>query len=147
MAFVYNFARPAVTVDSIIFLKDTNRLKVLLIKRKNEPFKNCWAFPGGFIDIDEDIKDAAKRELEEECGLKNIDLQQFCTVGTPGRDPRGRTISIIYIGSTSIKNSEIHAGDDAADAGWFAIDEIPELAFDHKKILHDAIIHFNSSSV
>jgi 8-oxo-dGTP diphosphatase len=143
MSYNYEFQRPAVTVDCIIFLRDGNCMKVLLIKRKNEPFKGYYAFPGGFIDIDEDIEDAAKRELEEETGMKNIELKQFITVGTPGRDSRGRTISIFHIGFTNDKNMLITAGDDAVEAKWFAFDEIPEMAFDHKIILYKAIMQLS----
>lgn len=98
-----------------------------------------WAFPGGFVDMDEDLEDAALRELEEETGLKLPGLSQLHTVGTPGRDPRGRTISVVYVGFVAEANSEIVGGDDAKSARWFRFDEVPRLAFDHNEILDLAI--------
>lgn len=133
MNFFYEYPRPAVTVDMIVFkLKKTTQL--LLIERKNEPFKNSWAFPGGFIDENEPLDKAAKRELAEETGLKNINLKQLQTFGDPGRDPRGHTVSIAFWG-ISEDEELVKAGDDASKAKWFDIDKVPKLAFDHQKIL------------
>lgn len=98
-----------------------------------------WALPGGFVEIDEDLPDGAKRELQEETGLKNIDLHQFKTYGTPGRDPRGHTISIVFHGKLMDNSIQINAGDDAADAAWFDLDDLPLLAFDHEKIIKEFI--------
>ena len=98
-----------------------------------------WALPGGFVEIDEDLEAGANRELEEETGLKNIALTQFKTYGTPGRDPRGRTISVVYYGFLTNKSPKIEAGDDAAEASWFDLNDLPELAFDHEEILKDFI--------
>jgi 8-oxo-dGTP diphosphatase len=139
MPYTYKFPRPSVTTDCIIFSKNPENRKVLLIKRKNEPFRNMWAFPGGFIDIQEDLKEAALRELEEESGLTGVSIEQFLTVGTPGRDPRGRTISIIYIGFVDDQAAEIKAGDDASETSWFEINNLPDLAFDHNLIIIKAI--------
>jgi 8-oxo-dGTP diphosphatase len=133
--YCYDYPRPAVCVD-VILISESN--KVLLIQRKNEPFADFWAFPGGFVDENEDLLDAAIRELEEETGVRNDDLMQLRAYGTPGRDPRGHVISVVFCGISSQKN-EIKAADDAKDAKWFPIDDLPELAFDHKKIMQDFV--------
>ena len=96
-----------------------------------------WALPGGFVEIDEDLDEGAKRELEEETGLTNIDLIQFKTYGKPGRDPRGRTISVVYYGFLTDENLKIMAGDDAAEASWFDFGKLPSLAFDHEQIIEE----------
>ncbi len=138
MSFTYSYPRPSVTVDIILIHHSLNIEKVLLIKRKNEPFKDCWAFPGGFVDENEDLINAAIRELHEETGIKTDNLIQLSTVGTPGRDPRGHTISVVY---GAIVNQEFNAvaNDDAKEVKWFDIENLPKLAFDHKKILNDSI--------
>ena len=135
MKYTYEYPRPMVTVDCVIFTKDTNEL--LLIKRKNDPYKDMWCFPGGYVDIDENLKDAANRELYEETGLKNIRLKQLKTFGSINRDPRGRTISVVFFGFSDTK--EIESGDDAKDADWFDIQGLPDLGFDHSEILKCAI--------
>lgn len=124
---------PSVTTDCII-IKKTSEPEILLIKRKEDPFKDKWALPGGFVEIEEDLEEAAHRELEEETGISGLQLKQFKTVGTPGRDPRGRTISVVYFGYLRT-NQKISAGDDAANADWYALNELPPLAFDHEKII------------
>ena len=98
-----------------------------------------WALPGGFVEIDEELIEGAKRELEEETGLTNIDLIQFKTYGKPGRDPRGRTVSVVYYGFITDKNLIIRAGDDAAEADWCSMYDLPKMAFDHEEIIHDFI--------
>ncbi|MBU8893482.1 MAG: NUDIX hydrolase [Bacteroidales bacterium] len=135
MLFTYAYPRPAVTVDIIVTKIIENSEYILLIERKNEPFKNQWALPGGFIDINEEIDDAAYRELQEETAISEINLNQFRTFGTPGRDPRGRTISIIYTGELTNLNQRIEAGDDAKNLNWFHLNKLPEMAFDHKEIV------------
>lgn len=137
--FTYNYPKPSVTTDCIIINLTGSIKKILLIKRKNDPFKGKWAFPGGFVEIDEDLEAGAKRELEEETGLKNMALTQFKTYGTPGRDPRGRTISVVYYGFLTNESPKIEAGDDADEASWFELHKLPELAFDHKFILDEFI--------
>lgn len=132
MNFIYQYPRPSVTVDILIF-KLKNPTQVLLIKRKNEPFKNTWAFPGGFVDENEPLDKAASRELTEETTLENIDLKQLQSFGDPGRDPRGHTISIVFWGIANEEDIAI-AGDDASKAEWFEINNLPILAFDHQKI-------------
>jgi 8-oxo-dGTP diphosphatase len=127
-----------VTVDAVVFNTSGAKAKVLLIKRGNEPFKGQWAFPGGFVDMAEELETAAVRELAEETGLMGVKLSQFHTFGKPGRDPRGRNITIAFIGIT--KKTEIKSGDDAADAQWFDIDELPSnMAFDHNEVAKAAI--------
>lgn len=130
---------PAVTVDMIIFTVIDNDLKVVLIQRKNPPFQDKWAIPGGFIEYDEDIYDAAKRELKEETGLENIYLEQLKTFGKPNRDPRGRTISVVYFALVNSSKLNIRAQSDAKDAQLFSLKNLPELAFDHKFILDSAL--------
>ena len=112
--------------------------KVLLIKRKNDPFKCKWALPGGFVDEHESLDNAVERELKEETGLENIRLKQFGTFGDPGRDPRGHTVSIVYIGYL---NTEAHVTgqDDALEAAWHPLNKLPNLAFDHHEIIARAI--------
>ena len=131
----YEYPHPAVTTDCVIFSIRDEQLHVLLIKRGDPPYKGGWAFPGGFIEIDEDLETAARRELEEETGLTGMELEQLHTFGNPDRDPRERVISVVYIGVVSADQVELRAGDDADEAEWFAIDELPELAFDHDEVL------------
>tara|TARA_R100001369_G_scaffold20091_1_gene36804 strand:+ start:309970 stop:310392 length:423 start_codon:yes stop_codon:yes gene_type:complete len=126
----------AVTVDAVVLNNQNNKPKVLLIKRKNDPFENKWAIPGGFLEKDENLEYGAKRELEEETGLKINTLIQLKTYGEVDRDPRGRTISIAFIAIT--QQQEVKAADDALEAKWFDLKELPSLAFDHSEILEDA---------
>ncbi|MGX7666483.1 NUDIX domain-containing protein [Flavobacterium pedocola] len=122
-----------VTVDTVILRKSTD-YELLLIKRKNEPFKDCWALPGGFVDENEDLKAAAIRELEEETQIKTTDLEQVGAFGKPFRDPRGHMVSIAYFGIVP-DTTEAIAADDAKEAGWFSIKDLPKLAFDHSDIV------------
>ena len=139
MIYTYAYPRPAVTVDIIVLKNFENHPEILLIERKNEPFKNMWALPGGFIDKDEDIETAAYRELAEETSIQDIKLSQLHTFGKPGRDPRGHTISIVHIGFLQNNNQKIQSGDDAKNLQWFSINELPDLAFDHQEIIHYAL--------
>ncbi len=144
MNYTYKYPRPAVTTDIILTAGKSKATHILLIERKNEPYKGLWALPGGFIDMDEDLEDACLRELKEETGIEGIKINQFCTVGTPGRDPRGRTITIVYM---AVINPELHtikAGDDASEAKWFRIDEIPPTAFDHQMIIELALKRYEN---
>ena len=144
--YTYDYPRPAVTTDCVIFGYDGKELKVLLIERGIEPFKGCWAFPGGFLNMDEDALAGARRELKEETGLENAFIEQFHTFSEPGRDPRGRVITVAHY--ALVKIQEVEGGDDAAQARWFPIGEVPPLAFDHDRILRMAMsrlkekIHF-----
>lgn len=115
----------SVAVDIAIFAQG----KVLLVQRKNEPFQGKWALPGGFVDVDEDLQEAAKRELQEETGIET-DLKQVRTFGKPKRDPRGRVVSVLYMGDLE-SAVEPSAASDAIEAKWFDLNELPELAFDH----------------
>ena len=139
MPYTYDYPRASVTVDIAVFCPFEGIMKVLLIRRGRPPFEGKWAFPGGFIEMDETLLAWAKRELEEETGLCNVDLKQFRTYGDPGRDPRGRTVSVVFYGFTDTKNSAVAGGDDASQADWFPVNQIPDLAFDHETILKDLI--------
>jgi len=129
----YSYPRPAVTVDAILISKQNS---VLLIERGREPFKGKWALPGGFVDMDEPLEIACKRELEEETGIRIAAMKQFKAFGAVDRDPRHRTISVIFYAFTEDEITA-RAGDDAAKAQWFPLDKLPELAFDHQLILEE----------
>jgi len=139
MPYTYDYPRASVTVDIVVFCKFDQTLKVLLIQRGNPPFKDQWAFPGGFIEMDETLLASAHRELEEETGLTGVHLEQFRTYGDPGRDPRGKTVSVIFYGFVQPANSAVKGGDDAQNAAWFPVDDFPKLAFDHQKILTELL--------
>lgn len=133
--YTYKHAHPAVTTDIVIFTLQDKELKVLLIQRANDPFKSHWGLPGGFIDIDEDLEVAALRELEEETGVTGVYLEQLYTFGKPDRDPRERVISVAYYALVPADRVKIHAASDAKNVGWFACKKLPELAFDHARII------------
>ena len=138
--YIYDWPRPMVTVDAVVFTVTGNTAKLLLIKRKNDPFKGKWAIPGGFIGMDEDLDDAVARELAEETGLTGVNLEQLHTFGKPGRDPRGRQITIAYMGIISKPTPSLKSGDDAEDAKWFDINSLPEnMAFDHDHVAKFAV--------
>jgi len=138
--YIYDWPRPMVTVDAVVFTYSGNRAKVLLINRGKEPFKGKWALPGGFVEIDEELEDAVVRELGEETGLAGVQLEQMHTFGTVGRDPRGRQISIAFLGIATKGQDTIKAGDDAAQAQWFDIENLPDdMAFDHNEVVRFAI--------
>ncbi len=139
MSFTYDYPHPAVTVDVVIFTIRNDALKVLLIKRAGAPFVGQWALPGGFVGIDEGLEDAASRELREETGVKAAYLEQLFTFGEPKRDPRERVISVAYFALMPSDAIEIKAASDAEGVGWFGIDDVPELAFDHATILDSAL--------
>ena len=134
--YCYKYPHPAVTTDCVIFGFNGERLQVLLIERGIEPFKGRWAFPGGFLKMDETAEEGAKRELKEETGLESAYIEQLHTFSNPNRDPRERVITIAYY--ALVKIQEVKGGDDAASAKWFPLDEIPPLAFDHDYILRMA---------
>ncbi len=138
MPYTYKHPRPAITVDCVIFCKDPDGLHLLLIQRKNPPYQNCWALPGGFLDPGESPEAAAARELEEETGLSGIPLTQFHTFGAPDRDPREHVISIAHYAIIDKKDHTPTAADDAAAVEWFPIDKLPDLAFDHAEIIEMA---------
>lgn len=133
--YAYEHPHPAVTTDAVIFTICDQHLKVLLIRRRHEPYKGCWAFPGGFIEPDEDLDCCVRRELREETGLTGIRLEQLHAFGDPDRDPRERVITVVYYALVPADRLQPIAADDAAAVGWFGVDELPELAFDHRQIL------------
>lgn len=132
----YKYPRAAVTTDALVFVKEGKEIFVLLVERGNEPFKNKWALPGGFIEMDEILETACKRELQEETGLVVDKMTQFKTYDAVDRDPRHRTISVIYYAELD-KKEQVKGGDDAARAAWFTVSDLPELAFDHLQILQE----------
>lgn len=136
MSFSYEYARPALTVDCVVFGLDADEidLQVMLIRRDLEPFKSQWALPGGFVHIDEELDAAARRELREETGITNLYLEQLYTFGTLGRDPRERIVTVAYFALVRMSDHNVQAATDAADAAWFSIHDVPSLAFDHDQI-------------
>lgn len=140
MSYTYEYPRPAVAVDILAFDGRRSNRSILLIKRGNDPYKDCWALPGGHIEPGEDLVDAAIREFWEEVGIQldTKDLKQLGAYGTPGRDPRGDYVSIAFVAPLGCKVKPC-AGDDAAEAKWFALSELPALAFDHGKIIQEAL--------
>lgn len=134
--YTYQYPRAALTTDAIVFVKDSEEIFVLLIQRGREPFLNQWALPGGFIEMDETLEAACIRELHEETGLVVAQMQQFKVYDAIGRDPRHRTISAVHYVELK-KKLPIKAGDDAANAQWFSIGNLPQLAFDHELILKE----------
>jgi 8-oxo-dGTP diphosphatase len=139
MAYTYQYARPALTVDAVVFGLDEHELNVLLIRRKNEPFAGCWAFPGGFLDVGETPREAARRELAEETGLEDVELEQLHAFGDPDRDPREHNVSIAHYGLVCLGGARVRAADDALQAEWFPARQPPPLAFDHDRILGMAV--------
>jgi 8-oxo-dGTP diphosphatase len=136
--YCYEYPRPSVTVDIVLFHQTGEELEVLLIKRRHEPFADHWALPGGFVDENESLEAAATRELQEETGLSRARFQQIGAFGDPGRDPRGHTVSVAF---TALLKSQGNAtaADDAKDVGWHKVKRLPKLAFDHKKIIAAAL--------
>ena len=133
--YCYDYPRPSVTVDAVVLSRDA---RILLVKRKDVPFKGRWALPGGFVEIDEPLEDAAARELEEETGIAGVELRQLRAFGEPGRDPRGHTISVVFLAAVD-ERPEPTAGSDAAEARWLPLGELPPMAFDHDKIIACAL--------
>ena len=134
MTYSYEYPRPAVTADIIILKTINSQQSILLIERKYPPYEGMWALPGGFMGMDETLEEAALRELREETGITGVELKQFHTFSKVGRDPRHRTITTVFTGYADETNS-IEAGDDAAKAQWFPMDELPPLAFDHSEVM------------
>jgi 8-oxo-dGTP diphosphatase len=139
MSFTYKFPHPAVTVDGVVFGFDDADLKLLLIQRKTPPFKGTWALPGGFVGVNEDLEAAMRRELAEETGIARLYLEQLYSFGDPERDPRERVISIAYYALVKLADHTVHAASDAAEVAWFAVADLPHLAFDHEKIVEVAL--------
>lgn len=135
MSYCYDYPRAAVTVDALIFRDVKQGTEVLLIRRGNEPFKDMWALPGGFIEMDETLEEAIQRELQEETGLSGIELKQLHTFSSVNRDPRHRTISTVFRGIMTEEDDKVIAGDDASEVGWFRTNDLPSLAFDHAEVI------------
>jgi 8-oxo-dGTP diphosphatase len=132
---VYAYARPALTVDCVVFGLDQADLKVLLIQRRLEPYQHAWALPGGFVRVDETLDEAARRELAEEAGVTDVYLEQLYTFGDLERDPRERVVTVAYYALAKLSDHRIRAATDAMGVGWFSLDELPKLAFDHASIV------------
>ncbi len=142
MSYTYQYPRPSVTGDCIVITREADP-KVLLIQRKNDPFKGHWAFPGGFLDMDETTDRCAIRELKEETGIEVAEVKQIGAYSKVDRDPRGRTITVAYL--AVVDNTIPAVGlDDAAKAEWFSLQDLPPLAFDHDEILADAVKLFRT---
>ena len=133
--FCYDYPHPAVTTDIALFTIREERLAVLLIRRRAAPFQGCWALPGGFVEMNECLEDCALRELAEETGVTGVYLEQLYTFGKPDRDPRERIISVTYYALAPSEILSPVAGSDAAEVAWFAMDALPELAFDHREVI------------
>ena len=145
MAYTYDYPRPALTVDCVIFgLDESAKLKILLIQRGHDPYEGQWALPGGFVDMDEPLEEAALRELKEETGVENVFIEQLYTFGNPQRDPRGRVVTVVYYALINLAEYRIAADSDARDVRWFPVDDLPTLAFDHAAILEVAIKRLRS---
>ncbi len=140
--YTYHYPRPALTVDVVVFTLPDDQLYILLIQRAQPPFQGSWALPGGFVGMEESLESAADRELAEETGIEGVQLEQFHTYGDPQRDPRGRVISVAYCTYIPHETSiSIREGGDAKQVRWFPMTDLPDLAFDHSKIIQDALNH------
>lgn len=137
MGFTYDYPRPAVTADCVVMTRESDP-RVLLIERAADPFKGCWAFPGGFMNMDETTEQCAVRELEEETGLRLRELRQIGAYSAVNRDPRGRTVTVAYLAVVDAPE-EVSGRDDAAKAEWWRLSDLPSLAFDHQDIMRDAV--------
>jgi 8-oxo-dGTP diphosphatase len=138
VTYTYEYPHPAVTTDVAVFTLREQQLQLLLICRRHDPHKGKWALPGGFLEIDEDLEECAKRELKEETGVSDLYLEQLFTLGRPNRDPRERVISVTYYALAPANKLTVNAGSDAAEADWFPLNQLPELAFDHAEIIRRA---------
>jgi 8-oxo-dGTP diphosphatase len=138
-SYTYKHPRAALAVDCVVFGLDVNDLKVLLIQRRFEPFQHVWALPGGFVHLDETLDEAARRELSEEAGVSDVYLEQLYTFGDVQRDPRERVVSVAYYALAKLSDHRIRAATDALGVGWFSLDGLPTLAFDHAHIVERAI--------
>lgn len=136
--YIYEWPRPMVTVDAAVFRYSPAGWEILLIQRGRNPFQGKWALPGGFLELDEELEAGAARELKEETGLEGVDLEQLHTFGTLGRDPRGRLLTVVYWGICRTDQKPC-AGDDASQACWFPLNQLPDMAFDHADIAAMAI--------
>ncbi len=137
---IQDYEHPALTADVVLFAIGKGHLDLLLIQRGSPPFQGRWAFPGGFVEVGESPAEAASRELKEEAGIEDLELEQLHTFGAPGRDPRGHVVSVIYVGVVATRAAPgLTAGSDASQASWWAVGDLPPLAFDHATILDHAL--------
>jgi 8-oxo-dGTP diphosphatase len=143
LTYCYEYPRPAVSADIAVFRQQEQSLQVLLIKRKNPPFQGMWALPGGFMEMDETLEQTAIRELEEETGLKDIELKQFKTFSQVDRDPRTRVVTTVFYGMVSMEHSMATGGDDAEEAEWFPVNNLPPIGFDHDQIIRMLLNQIN----
>ncbi|MGI9518020.1 MAG: NUDIX hydrolase [Pirellulaceae bacterium] len=139
MSHTYKYPRPAVSVDCVVFGLDDEQLKILLIQRGGEPFRGQWALPGGFVEPDEDLDEAARRELQEETGLRGVWLEQLYTFGAVDRDPRTRVITVAWFALVKMSRYQAKAASDADNVAWFPVTRLPRLAFDHRKIVRTGL--------
>ena len=137
--YTYDYPRPILAADSAVFTVIDGAVNVLLVRRGHEPYEGCWAFPGGFVNENEPVDEAGARELREETGLTDVPLRQMQVFGDPGRDPRGWTVSVVYLAVIDHRAHTVTAGDDASEARWFPLANLPRLAFDHDRILEYAV--------
>lgn len=137
--YIYDYPRPRVATDIVVFADIDEVPHILLIRRGNEPFQGDWALPGGFVEENESLEACAERELHEETGVSGITLEQFYTYGDPGRDPRGWSLSVAYWGAVDGAPSTVKGGDDADEAAWHPLNTLPPLAFDHDDMIARAI--------
>lgn len=136
--YTYKYPRPSVTADCVVFAYEEGTLRLLLVQRAGDPYRGMWALPGGFVEMEEDLEAAALRELREETGFDPSHLEQLRAYGRPDRDPRGRVITVAFLALVRRPETPVCGGTDAADAQWFALSELPPLAFDHAEIFRDA---------
>lgn len=136
--FTYKYPHPAITADCVVLCFDGNNVKILLIQRKHDPYAGCWAFPGGFMDMDETVEESAKRELMEETCFDCAGLTQFYVSSTVDRDERERVVTCACM--AFVKMGKVQAADDANKAEWFNFNDLPKLAFDHQEIVNVAKI-------
>jgi 8-oxo-dGTP diphosphatase len=142
---IQNYSHPALTADVVLFAVGEGALRVLLVQRDKPPFEGDWAFPGGFVNVGEAPRDAARRELEEETNIQDVVLEQLRAFGDPGRDPRGHVVTVAYLGVIrSDARRAAEAGSDAAQARWWSVDELPPLAFDHAEVFKVAFQRLQS---
>lgn len=139
--YVYEYPRPAMTADNVIFGFGGNKLQILLVERGIEPFKGSWALPGGFLRMSETIEECARRELREETNVHDVYLEQFHVFSDPRRDPRGRVVTVAFIALVRPSDHAVIGGDDASNAMWFDVDMLPPLAFDHLQIIDKARVY------
>jgi len=139
MAFTYEYPRPALTVDCVVFGLDEDELRLLLVERDSDPFAGRWALPGGFVQMEETLDAAARRELQEETGITRLYLEQLYTFGAPDRDPRERVVTVAYYALVKLSDHQVQAATDARSAAWFSVADLPALAFDHDKIVQVAL--------